>query len=75
MPCDPVRVFFLLTQVHVCMQVCKGNIMLVSACVHAYMWACVCLCERQVMAKVVDSCQCTWVEDGRRALVSVNTLL
>lgn len=71
----PCACVFLLARVHVCVQVCKGNIMCVSACVHAYTWACVCLSERQVMTKVVDSCQCTWVQDGRRALVSVNTLL
>lgn len=32
----------------------------------------VCLSERQVMTKVVDSCQRTWAQEGRRVLVSVN---
>lgn len=45
----------------------------VCSCI--YVGACVCLFERQVMAEVVDSCQCTWTQDGRRVLVSVNTLL
>lgn len=52
----------------VCMHACKGNIMHVNVCVHAYMQWQVCVsARRQVMAKVVDSCQCTWTRDGKKS--------